>query len=142
MKQITIHRKMPFKLGLPYWVFINGQPIGIMRQTEVSVLVPENVQLTLGVKLVFQLWRWQFSLDGHCMIPSDNAHQVDVCISDKERWWNLLFDIDLVVWFLLLFVALPTPWDVVYHVLSEGFFALWMLRIIIIRKHYFTLKMQ
>ena len=61
-------------------------------------------------------------------------------ITDRERWWNLLFDLDLVIWIACMFIELPEPWNVVYHVLSEGFFVLWLLRILIIRKRYFRLK--
>ena len=38
-----------------------------------------------------------------------------------------------------LFIELPEPWNVVYHVLSEGFFAIWIIRILVIRNRYFKL---
>lgn len=30
-------------------------------------------------------------------------------ITDKERWWNILFDIDLVLWLAKMFFELLIP---------------------------------
>ena len=61
-------------------------------------------------------------------------------ITDRERIWNILFDIDLVIWVASFFFTLPSPWNIVYHALSDGFFALWIARLIIIRDRYYKLK--
>lgn len=50
-------------------------------------------------------------------------------ITDKERWWNILFGIDLVLWLIRFFIEFPYPWNIVYEVVSNGFFALSLARI-------------
>lgn len=137
MAYITLHRKQRTKLALPYWVFVNGQAVGIMRTPEVSIMLPEGT-FDIAVRLVFGFGKWTFGIGGERTITT-SATPTHICISDKERWWNFLFDLDLVVWLVGCFIDFPQPWDVVYHVLSEGFFAIWLLRIFIRRRRYFIL---
>ena len=63
-----------------------------------------------------------------------------VSIEMPEGTYNILFDIDLVIWMASFFFTLPSPWNIVYHALSDGFFALWIARLIIIRDRYYKLK--
>ncbi len=127
-----------FKLSIPYWVFINEQPIGIMQSKEVSIELPPT-QFELGIKILFRLFRWQFSIRGKKKISLAEGEHLQLMITDKERWWNILFDIDLVLWLAKLFFELPHPWNIIYEVVSNGFFALWLARIWFIRNRYFQI---
>ena len=40
MPTLTLHRRQMFKLSIPYWVFLNEQPICIMQGKEVSIELP------------------------------------------------------------------------------------------------------
>jgi hypothetical protein len=62
--------------------------------------------------------------------------------TDKDKIWNWLFniDIDLVLWFLKRILHVPEPWGTIYEMVSNGFFAVWLLRILIIRKSYFNIE--
>ena len=139
MPLLHIHRKQHFKLSIPYWIFLNDQPVGIMRHKDVSLQLPPG-QYKLSVKIVLGLFKWRLQIGGSNVVSLQEGEQRHVRVTDRERWWNLLFDLDLVIWIACMFIELPEPWNVVYHVLSEGFFALWLLRILIIRKRYFKLK--
>ena len=139
MARITLHRKPFFrKMCLPLWVFINGQPLGIMRGESVSIELPEGTY-RVGVKLLFKICKWQLGIGGENVITTTEPIPANVRITDHERLWNILFDIDLVVWIASFFFTLPNPWNVVYHALSDGFFIVWIVRIIIIRNRYFKL---
>ena len=139
MAILTLHRKQRFKFAIPYWVFIDGQPVGMMRSSDVGIDLPEG-SYNLAVKIVLGLWKWRFDIGGDTVVTLSEQIPTRVRITDRERWWNLLFDLDLIIWIACMFIELPEPWNVVYHVLSEGFFAIWLLRILIIRKRYFKLK--
>lgn len=138
MPILTIHRKQLFKVSIPYWVFINGHPIGIMKEKEVSMKLPA-AQFELGIKIILGLYKWQFAIGGKRMVSLAEGEHLHLQITDKERWWNLLFDIDLVFWFAKLFFELPYPWNIVYEVISNGFFILWIFRIWVIRDRYFQI---
>ena len=149
MPILTLHRRQMFKLSIPYWVFlnessvtsaerINEHPIGIMQGKEVSIELPP-AQFDLSIKIVFRLFKWQFSIGGKRKVLLSEGEHLHLMITDKERWWNILFDIDLVLWLAKMFFELPHPWDIVYEVVSNGFFVLWLARIWFIRDRYFQI---
>lgn len=55
---------------------------------------------------------------------------------NRERLWNILFDTDLVLWIVSLFVQFPP----LYKILSNAFFAVWLVRLILIRRHYYKIR--
>lgn len=126
-------------VGIPYWVFLNGRALGLMRGKEANIQLPEG-SYDIGIWMVFQLWKWQLRIGSEKSITITEDYPQRIFITDKERWWNLLFDIDLFLWLASFFFTLPQPWNTIYDILSEGFFVLWLLRIWIIRKNYFILK--
>jgi len=138
MSVLSLHRKQRFKLAIPYWVYINGCPVGLMRDKQVSIQMPEGAY-TVEVKIIFKVFKWLFGIGGSRKVLLSCYEHKHLSVTDKERWWNILFDIDLVLWLASFFFTLPQPWDIVYHVLSEGFFAIWLMRIFIIRNRYFIL---
>lgn len=141
MSILTLHRKQLFKLSIPYWVLINEQPIGIMQSSEVNIQLPAG-EFVLSVKILFRLFKWQFNIGGSKKVNlTDNQH-LHLNITDKERWWNILFDIDLIFWLAKFFFELPYPWNIIYEVVSNGFFVIWIARIWIIRDKYFIIKEQ
>lgn len=140
MSLLTLHRKQFHKIGIPLWVFINEQPVGIMRGKEVNIQLPEG-KYDLSIRILFQIYKWRFHIGGSKHIDIKDGEHQQMRITDKERWWNILFDIDLIFWIMRFFITLPTPWDLVYEVLSNGFFAIWLLRIWIIREQYFKLEL-
>lgn len=126
------------KMYLPQWVFINGQPVGMMRGKSATVELPEGTY-NISVKLLFQIWKLRFGIEGSSIVTASDALPVNLRVTDKERLWNILFDMDLVIWLASLFFTLPSPWNLVYHALSDGFFILWIVRLIVIRKRYYKL---
>ena len=118
---------------------VNGQPIGMMRGESVSIEMPEGTY-NIAVKLMFQLWRWRFGIGGDRIVSVVEELPTSLEITDRERLWNILFDIDLVIWVASFFFTLPSPWNIVYHALSDGFFAVWIVRLIIMRNRYYKLK--
>ena len=141
MASITLHRKQRFKIALPYWVLVNGNIVGIMRTKEVRIVLPEG-NYSIEVRVMFKLLKWTFYIGGNKQLSVDEGDQINLFITDKERWWNILFDIDLVLWIAEFFIPLPSPWDIVSKCVSNGFFLLWIIRIIIIRKRYFIIDFK
>lgn len=141
MAKLTIHRKQLLKVGLPYWVCINGQPVVIMQGREVSIQMPPG-RYELGVWLVFRLLKRELRIGGSREFTLSLGEHQHLRVTDNERLWNVLFDIDLVLWLAEFFITLPHPWHTVYEVLSNGFFILWMARIWFIRKRYFRIVEQ
>lgn len=136
MAQLSLHRSLPFKVGIPLWILINGHPIGIMRGSEARITLPES-NYTLGVKIIFPVGKRKFEIGSEESVTISEETPLTIRIEDRERIWNILFDIDLVAYIVFIFLTLNEPWNTIYHVISEGFFAIWLLRIYLIRKQYF-----
>ena len=107
-------------MRIPLWVLIGGRPVGLMRGKEVKIELPKGVY-SLGVRFCVPLGKWQ---------PGE--------FTSRERLWNLLFDIDLMLWVLNFFITIPSPWGTVYDVVSNGFFLLWAIHVWTIRTRFFT----
>lgn len=138
MPILTLHRRQIFKLSIPYWVFINEHPIGIMQGKEVNIELP-LAQFDLSIRIILTLWKWRFQIKGEKKVFLKEGQHLDLMITDRERWWNILFDLDLVFWIAKLFFELSYPWNTIYEVVSNGFFVLWAIRIWCIRNNYFKL---
>lgn len=139
MPRVAICRNQLLKIGIPLWVYVDENPVAMMTGREVALQMPMG-EYDLSVRMVFQLGKRQLRIGGSRRVALAPGKDLQITLSDKERWWNILFDIDLVVWLLGFFFKLTTPWNVVYHVLSDGFFAVWLLRIWMIRERYYILK--
>lgn len=139
MPILTLHRKQPFKFAIPYIILINKQPIGIMQKKEISIpLFPGSYNIS--IKIIGKLWKWTFYIGGESNITINEHQHLNLTVTNKERGWNMLFNIDFFLWCGSLFYTLPQPWNIIYEILSNIFFAVWIIRLWVIRKRYFILK--
>ena len=124
-------------MRIPLWVLIGGRPVGLMRSKEVKIELPKGVY-SLGVRFCVPLGKWQQGVQAEHKVVVDEGEHVVVEFTSRERLWNLLFDIDLLLWLLNFFITLPSPWSTVYDVVSNGFFLLWAIHVWTIRNRFFT----
>ena len=136
---LTISRKG--WLLLPLWVFINGRPLGLLRNKSVTLEMSPGTY-EIGICIWGRIIRWEIKIGGQSEVTLHAGDKRQVLITDRELWWNILFDIDLVLWIASLFYTLPSPYNWIYEVVSNGFFVIWLVRIILRRKRYFVLKLS
>lgn len=138
MSKLILRKKEQFgiKFPIPYYITVNGTVIGITRLDKVQIEMPSG-NYNIGVRYSFPLWKWTFTLSSETDIVIKDNETKELMFFNREHVWNILFDIDLILWIAELFFTLPHPWNIVYKVLSNGFFVLWIIRIILIRKRYF-----
>ena len=134
---LSIHRKQLFNIALPYWIFIDGQAVGVMGTNDVNINIPPGTY-NIGVKIVLQFFKWRLSIGTEQQLHLNAGSNTHLLIKDREKWWNLLFDIDLVLCLLNFFITLPSPWGTVYDMVSNGFFLLWAIHVWTIRTRFFT----
>lgn len=124
---------------LPHLVFIDGLYAGTMQVDSFTLeLPPGNYSLKVQFGGKLPLGRSGRSVDlsvsAVTRIELARGEAKNVTFHDRERLWNVLFDIDLVLWLLSLFVAMPP----LYKILSDTFFAVWLVRLVLIRKRYYS----
>lgn len=131
---LDIRSKGKLMSMLPHYVLIDGQLLGVMKR-EVKVSVPPG-HYRLTIRSMYRFIESTVELD------AQSGKTILLTFGDSERLWNWLFNLDIVLWVLKRFVHVPEPWGTVYEIASNGFFAVWLLRVWIIRKRYFSIKEQ
>ncbi|MDY6270762.1 MAG: hypothetical protein SPL43_05180 [Prevotella sp.] len=118
---------------LPRVICIDNQPLCMMKGQPIAISLPAGTY-----KVTVRSGGFRF-IEGSVMVSLDAASERRMTVGDREKWWNAVFNIDLAYWFITLFLHIGQPWSTVYDVLSYGFFTLWLVRLWLIRKHYYAM---
>ena len=137
------HRRHFYEPQLPHIVFIDGLYAGTMQGDKMQRAIPQgNYALRIQCGGRFPLGKNGKSIDlsvsATAAINISGNKDTNICFHDRERLWNILFDIDLIAWIISIFVAFPP----VYKIISDTFFAIWLIRLVIIRKRYYKIIQQ
>ena len=121
-------------------VFLDGLYAGMLKDGRLQLNVPHGnyelkVQFGGRVPIGKRGKSIDISVSSTRPIKVPITGDVEYVFHDRERLWNLLFDIDLIVWVVSWFVTMPP----LYKILSDAFFAVWMVRLILIRKKYYKI---
>ena len=132
------HTRRWFEPRLPHLVFIDGLYAGTMQGDIIKIYVPAGtylVRVQFGGRI--PLGRSGRSIDLSVSSTQEvlivRGQDTTMTFHDRERLWNVLFDIDLVLWIASLFISMPP----LYKVLSDAFFVVWLVRLVLIRKRYY-----
>lgn len=135
------HQRHWYEPKLPHAVFLDGLYAGMLKDDLLQLDAPMG-NYTLKVQF------------GGRVPIGKNGRSIDVSVSstehvevarngntecvfhDRERLWNILFDLDLIAWVVSWFVAMPP----LYKIVSDLFFAVWLVRLVLIRKRYYKIK--
>ena len=142
MAPLTLrHQRRFYEPRLPHLIFIDDLYAGTM-QGETQIQMPAGhykMRVQFGGKI--PLGKSGKSIDLSVSSTCDNVEvrqHTTFLFHDRERLWNLLFDIDLIVWVVSLFIPLTR----LYRILSDSFFVIWLVRLLIIRKRYYRIIIQ
>ncbi len=121
-------------------VFLDGLYAGMLKDDRLQLNAPRGkyelkVQFGGRVPLGKSGRSIDMSVSSTKSIEVPSTGDVEYVFHDRERLWNLLFDIDLIVWVVSWFVTMPP----LYKILSDAFFAVWLVRLILIRKKYYKI---
>ena len=134
------HIRHWYEPKLPHAVFINGFFAGMMRDHDLRIEAPPGkyslrVQFGGPLRLGKSGKSIDLSLSSTTEVEIPQNGEVLCTFHDRERLWNILFDIDLVLWIVSWFVTLPP----LYKILSDAFFVIWLVRLVLIRKKYYKI---
>lgn len=127
----------PSKLSLriPHKLFINRRFIGILPKEDVRLELPAGEYL-IGIQSMLPF----FSSEIVCKVTDEVTNHL--IFKDREKWWDILFVIDIICWIADFFFQLPTDpinWDLIYEIFTNGYFILWLIYEWMIRKKYFKM---
>lgn len=137
-----VHKRRFYEARLPHLVFIDDLYAGTMRDDTYQLQLPAGrykVRIQFGGRIPLGRSRHSIDLSVSSTIPDAEIRQAStLTFHDRERLWNLLFDVDLILWLVSLFIPLPR----LYKLLSDLFFVVWLVRLLIIRKQYYKVKFE
>ncbi|MBQ9587812.1 MAG: hypothetical protein IJR26_08140 [Bacteroidales bacterium] len=145
MPLLTIrHKRHFYEPRLPYAVFLDGLYAGMLgKDGQLRLDAPAgsySLKVQAGGRLpIGKSGRSiDLSLSSTRQVTLSRTADTVVEFHDRERLWNILFDIDLAVWVVSWFVTMPP----LYKILSDAFFAVWLLRLLLIRKRYYKMSVS
>lgn len=146
MAQVIItHIDRGLPLGLPYLVLVDGKAVGMMQNPQARMQLSAG-QHRLGIRcggylpIPFTKKTLALFVEATETIDCPESQYTEVQFENRERWWNILFDVDLVLWLVRIFVTLPELWGLVYDIVSNVSFAVWLLHFYLYRKRYFRFR--
>lgn len=136
------HIRHWYEPRLPHVVFLDGLYAGMLKDDRLLINAPRgNYDLKVqfgGRVLIGKSGKSiDISVSSTKQIEVSGIGDVEYVFHDRERIWNILFDIDLIVWVVSWFVTMPP----LYKIISDIFFAVWIVRLIIIRKRYYKIQL-
>lgn len=126
-----VYEKSKLMPNIPHKVYVNNVPVGMMSGDEVSVQFPSDGMYHVRIQSLIPF----ISGSAVCNVES-NVRNV-LRFKDREKIWDMLFGVDIVLWILSLILTFPHPWNIVYEVFTNGYFVFWIVYEYAIRKKYF-----
>ena len=136
MPQLTIIANMSKTMArLPRYVWVDGVMVGVMRTPSATLLLPPG-RHKVRVQSVVRILRADVEVDLKAQQPAV------LRFASRESVWDVLFAIDLVLCLARLFFTFPQPYDTIYEVCTNGFFAVWLVYEYAIRNKYYRLAVE
>lgn len=138
------HIRHWYEPRLPHTVFLDGLFAGVVgKDDRLRLNAPRGnyelkVQFGGRVPIGKSGKSIDFSLSSTKQIEVPASGDVECLFHNRERLWNLLFDIDLIAWVVSWFVEMPP----IYKIISDAFFLLWLVRLVLIRKKYYKIEIK
>ena len=137
------HIRHWYEPRLPHAVFLDGLYAGMLKDDQLQINAPRGsyelkVQFGGRVPIGKSGKTIDISVSSTKQIEVSQTGDVECVFHDRERLWNILFDIDLIAWVVSLLVTMPP----LYSILSNAFFAVWLVRLLLIRKKYYKITIN
>lgn len=122
-------------------VFLDGLYAGLLKDDMLQLEAPQgsySLKVQFGGRIPIGKSGRSIDMSLSSTMPVEVPRAGDVVCEfhDRERLWNILFDIDLIAWVVSWFVTMPP----IYKIISDAFFAVWLVRLVLIRKRYYKIR--
>ena len=134
LQKLTITKSCSKLLSIiPNKIFINGRFVGITQKKSVSILIPKG-NYSIMIQSIFP---FLYATDE---VEIEAGVENVVIFKNRERFWDILFTIDIIFWIAGFFFTLPKPWDLVYDISTNTILAIWLIYEYCIRKKYYLIS--
>ena len=119
-------------MTLPHRIFFNGQLLCVMQRKEIKIKDIPAGRYKLKIQSMFPF----IYAEEEISIKRGENH---ITFNNRERFWDILFTIDLILVIVKLFLKLPDNINLIYKIVTNGYFAIWLIYEWLIRKKYFRI---
>ncbi|MCQ2285556.1 MAG: hypothetical protein MJZ76_01620 [Bacteroidales bacterium] len=136
-----IETSSKFSLKIPHKILINNIFIGLIQKNPITINLPEG-EYTITIQSMIPLFSASLT------IQMEAEQEATLKFGDREKFWDLLLIIDLILWFAKFFLDkfdawqkfnLSHNWALGYTIFTNGIFILWLIYEWMIRKKYFKM---
>ena len=120
-------------MSFPHKILFNGQLLCVMKKNaKISGIPCGKYKFTIQSMFPFISAETEIEI---------RQGENKITFTDKEKFWDVLFTIDLILMVVHWFVHLPDNIDLIYRIVTDGYFIIWLIYEWTIRKKYFKISM-
>ena len=101
-----IQKKRKFTPMLPHKILIGGQFIGLMRTPSVRIDIPQGLY-EVTIQSIFPF------IKTAAIVKIEDGVDNVLEFEDKEKYWDMVFSLDMVLWIASLFIELQKPYSTI-----------------------------
>lgn len=122
-------------MAMPHKIFFDGRLLGIMQKKEIRI---EGIPVGTH-KVKIQSMIPFISTEADIKVGEGENR---ITFHDREKFWDWLFTIDLIMVIVQWIVTLPTGIKTYYNIATDAIFAIWLAYEWLNRKKYFKIEKQ
>lgn len=135
---------------MPRKIIINGIPVALMNpmtikeKGKIRIAIPQMKAGESTIKLIIPEGGYKVEIQSMFRYFSSTimVHVMESCdnhvdFEDREKIWDRLFILDIVLWCIKGIFQLGYPWSTIYEIFTNGYFIVWLVYEWMIRKRYF-----
>lgn len=134
MAELIIREKKKH-FGIPRKILVNGRPLCTMKAQEIRLQLPP-AQYCITIQSIVP----SFCAVKYVSVSEETDNVLE--FSDREKWWDLVFTADMFLWLAKIFLDLQKPYSIIYEIVSDTLFAVWLIREWRIRGTYFDMTVS
>lgn len=125
------------KMGmtLPHKILFNGQLLGILKKKAIKIKDIPIGKYKLKIQSMIPFFFSELIID---IKKGENT----IVFTDREKFWDIVFTIDLILMIIDWFITFPKNTETIYQIVTNGYFIIWIIYEWIIRKKYFKIVQQ
>lgn len=125
-------KKSKLSPALAHYILIGGKRVCLMQSEVLNLELPSGT-FEITIQSLFKIFK------SKAVVSISDATDSFIDFSDREKFWDALFVVDIILWCIKGLFGLPDPYSLIYDIFTNGYIFLWLGYEFYIRNKYFKL---
>ncbi|MCQ2148721.1 MAG: cyclase family protein [Bacteroidales bacterium] len=125
-------KKSKLSPTLAHYILIGGKRVCLMQSEVLNMELP-NGTFEITIQSILKIFQ------SKAVVTITDSTDAFIDFSDKEKIWDILFILDIILWCIKGLFGLPDPYSLIYDIFTNGYLILWIGYELYIRGRYFKL---